>query len=519
MRRYFQIIAGFIGFCIVVFGIVSWIFSASGNAFVASLLLKGLESKSGFAWEARGFKLTTSAFNIDFTAHNGALELFVNGKYSLLTQGLEGDFFLNSKGFMLEMPDRILKFPDNVWVEGRFLGKFSDYSLIANSNILQASSDVTAHFVNFTLQDMMFSMKEASLTSVFDVLNAMPYSDGILNIDLTLHRAQGTLFNGKVAVNIDGGNVDTAMVLERLNFPICPTHFLAQLQGEIHKNSLQYDFSLYSSVGDIQSQGITELDSLVTNAQFSLKLQASTTHRIPLYIDANGVIDGKRDVMQIQSLLSLFGEEQGEGRLRLDATLYDFAQGISGEIYARSEDLLLGTFLQSYMKIYFPSIPFVLDSKVQLTQGRGSINYILDSDLATFSGVNGSVSLAPFAFHIPQDIMIAKLQSLAFQGVPLPSGVLQLSGIATEQSLFLDGEIVQYDKNMPLNVKFNKDSFILNIENLSTNEVSAFLPAIPHKANAEFVNLSIKNNASNDLEVFIYNPVSNALLLDSMLQF
>ena len=102
MRLHFKIIVGFIGLIVAICGIAMWLFSASGNAFVANIVLKGLEVKSGFAWEAREFKLTSSSFNADFIAQKGALELFVNGKYSLLMQGIEGDFLLNSKGFTLK---------------------------------------------------------------------------------------------------------------------------------------------------------------------------------------------------------------------------------------------------------------------------------------------------------------------------------------------------------------------------------------------------------------------------------
>lgn len=516
MRLHFKIIVGFIGLIVAICGIAMWLFSASGNAFVANIVLKGLEVKSGFAWEAREFKLTSSSFNADFIAQKGALELFVNGKYSLLTQGIEGDFLLNSKGFTLKTPNRILNFSDNVWVEGRFLGKFSDYSILANSNILQASSDMHAHFVNFALQDMMLSIKEASLASVFNLLNITPYSDGILNADLTLHQTQEAKFNGKVAVNIDGGDVDSVAVLEQFDLPICPTHFLAQLQGEIHQNSLQHDFSLYSSIGDMQAQGVTKLDSLATQTQFSLKFQIA--HKIPLHISAKGAVEGNYDKMQMKSLLTLLGEEsQNNGNLQLDATLYDFAQGISGEIDIKGEDLLLSPLLQS-AHIQFPAIPFVLDSKVQFTQGRGSIDYTLDSDLATFSSANGSISLAPFAFELPQDIMIAKLQNLTFQGAPLPSGVLRLNGIATEQSLLLNGDIAQYERNMPLNMELSKDLFVLKIKNLSTSE-AGFLSVIPHSINAKFINLNIKRNLSNNLEVLIYDSVSNVLLFDDVLQF
>ena len=59
---------------------------------------------------------------------------------------------------------------------------------------------------------------------------------------------------------------------------------------------------------------------------------------------------------------------------------------------------------------------------------------------------------------------------------------------------------------------------MLKIKNLSTSE-AGFLSVIPHSINAKFINLNIKRNLSNNLEVLIYDSVSNVLLFDDVLQF
>ena len=513
-----------LGFLLAFGGIFALLFSPVGNYFVANLILQHLESKSGFAWEARSFKLSFGSFSLDFSAQNQNLELFAKGDYSLLTQSLQGDFLLNSNGFLLPLKthQKSLNIPKDVWVEGKFSGEISNFFIQANSNILQARSDVSAAFSYLTPQSISLTTKDASLAKVFEMLNIIPYSDGILSFDLQLNRhlMQNT-FDGNIALNIDGGDLDTQAFLETFHLNISPTHFITQFQGTITQNTLEYSFNLYSSVGDMLLKGTTNIHSLATNTDFNIKLQSlspfSPFFKIPLggSFLAKGTALGDVNNMLIQggitlenspinfrlslqdlkphtfelnsqnlqatALLKLFNQPAYlNGDLTLKVLLRDFAHGISGIAKIQGNNLFINSPLfETHTKIGFPSTAFILDSKVELAQGKGVVDYLLDSNIIRLQSQGGSINLAPFRLNLPQNINASKLQNLSYNNKSLLNGTLNLNGIATQDSITLNGAITQNKSESKMRLALNKKRINFHLDNLNPKQIYTIFPKIP----------------------------------------
>ncbi|TLD83500.1 hypothetical protein LS70_004895 [Helicobacter sp. MIT 11-5569] len=514
------------GFLILCVGVSLLVFSPLGNTFIANSLSKALESQTGIIWEVRSFKLTPNTFSLDFCAQEQNLELFAKGNYSLLTQNLKGDFLLNSKGFTLPLNKylKVLNIENNVWIEGTFSGEFSNYFIQANSNILQARSDLSVTFSYLKPQSFTLTTKEASLAKALEMLDEPPYGDGILNLDLQLNRhlsdAQNT-FDGNIVLNIDGGDLDSNVFLKTFNLNISPTHFLAQLQGMIHQNTLEYNFNLYSNIGDILLGGTTNIQSLSTNTDFSVKLQSlsplSPFFKIPLNGSflAKGTARGDVKNMLIQggitlenspldfrlslqnlkphtfelnsqnlqamALLKLLNQPAYlNGALTLKVLLRDFTRGISGVAQIQGKNLFINSpLLETHIKIGFPSTAFSLDSKMELAQGQGVLDYALDSNVISFESQGGSIALKPFQLNLPQTINVNKLQNLSYHNKTLLNGSLLLNGIATQDSLELNGTITQGNKESKTSLMLNQNHLNLSLDNLTTEQIYTIFPKIP----------------------------------------
>ncbi|WDL70100.1 hypothetical protein IP364_01210 [Helicobacter winghamensis] len=509
-------------------GAFALLFSPFGNSLVASLILKNLESKTGIVWETRDFKLTPSAFSLDFSALDTHLELFAKGNYSLLTQSIQGDFLLNSKGFLLPLKNqqKHLKIPNNAWIEGTFSGEFANYFIQASSNLLQAHSDLSMAFSYLTPQSISLATKDASLAKTLEMLNIIPYSDGILSLDLQLNRhlaqkAFNSTFDGNITLNIDGGDLDTEAFLKTFNLKISPTHFITQFQGTISQNTLDYTFNLYSNIGDILLNGTTNIHSLATNTDFNIKLQSLSPFSPFFKLPLNGIFLAKgtargdiknmliqggitlenspldfrlslkelnphtlelnSDNLQAMALLKLFNQPAYlNGILSLKVLLRDFTHGISGIAQIQGENLFINSPLfETHTKIGFPSTAFSLDSKVELAQGKGVVDYILDSNIIRFQSVGGSITLAPFSLNLPQNINASKLQNLSYNNKSLLNGALNLNGIATQDSITLNGAITQEKLESKISLILNPKRINFNLENLSQKQIHTIFPKIP----------------------------------------
>lgn len=154
-----------------------------------------------------------------------------------------------------------------------------------------------------------------------------------------------------------------------------------------------------------------------------------------------------------------------------------------------------------HTQIGFPATTFQLDSKMELAQGKGILNYTLTSNLADFKSQGGTISLQPFTFEIPQNITLKKLQNFSYRNKSLLKGTLNAQGIATNESLNLKGTINKetppnttqatnsnpektLDKNQNLNdslsLMLNKQEFNLSLHQLNSAQIYTIFPKIPH---------------------------------------
>ena len=168
MRKVFLV---FLGLLIIILGLFAFIFSPFGNTYVRNFLLAYLESQTCLKWQARHFKITPSHISLEAVAQNGQLELFLESEYSLFLRNLRGNFMLNSKGLSIKLADKILNFSDNTWVEGEFSGEFADYTLQAQSNLLDSQSDLNIYWSYLDLQSLNLHSKNARLAALFALLN------------------------------------------------------------------------------------------------------------------------------------------------------------------------------------------------------------------------------------------------------------------------------------------------------------------------------------------------------------
>ena len=542
-----KIILAFAGILIMLFGFTAFIFSSFGNAYVGNLLLLKLESYTHFKWQARHFKITPSHFSLEAVAHNGQLELFLESDYSLFLRNLKGKFLLNSHGFSTKIADKTLQFAENTWVEGEFSGEFAHYILQAQSNLLDSQSDLNAYGSYLDFKSLKLHTKNASLATLFVLFDEAPYGDGILNFDLKLEQAQedlqdtsyslwqtllntkseANLYNGIFNVSLEGGELAAEEFLSHFNLTIPPTYFMGELQGEIHHNTFQHHLKIYSSVGDFALKGASNLRTLATDTEFHCGFQnlspLSPFFGIPLNgaLETKGIAKGDMKNMLISgtmrlenspldfrlnlqnlqantlkltsqnleasALFTLFNQPSFlRGTLNLDLDVRDFASGISGVVLMQSQDLFINSpLIEMRTHIGFPAMTFQLDSKIELAQGQGILNYALHSNLADFQGQGGKISLQPFAFEIPQEITLTKLQNFSYRNKSLFKGILNAQGLATNESLNLKGEIKE-DSNAKssslhaLSLSVSKTASNLYLNQLSSAQIYTIFPKIPH---------------------------------------
>lgn len=558
MRIRIKVFLGILICAVCVYIPFIWLFSAFGNAYIANLLAKELQDKTNLIWIPKHFTLTPSSFSLEFTTQDRELELFSKGNFSLFLQTLKGDFLLQSNGAKIPLNlqnipyfknfthNQILHLEDNTWFEGEFSGTFSDYTLQANNNFARGQNSIRLDLAFLHPKNLQIHLKDISLERLLYALNTDLYFDGMLNANLTLSNLLKTP-NGDFSFNIDGGDLHTETFLKAFNLKIPPTHFIAQLQGNIAHHHLEHDLSLYSSFGDILSKGATHLQSLATNTDFTLQLQnlspLSFFFKIPLNgnLQANGILKGdfnhmllnstakiqnspltfnlslqklkphtlqiQGDNIQAQSLFTLFNQPSFlTGNLNISLNLRDFSQGISGILNLNSNALTLNSpLLETYTNLGFPASLFTLESKIELAQGKGIFDTHLRSNVADFTIQKGAITLKPFTLSLPHTLKIPKLENLSFSNKSLLNGALDAKGNITQEQFEFNGNITRNNTKNPISINLSKNATNLFLSNLTSTQIYQLFPKMPkyflgntnlqlkidHLQNTKHINLDI----------------------------
>lgn len=527
----------FLSFCavaIVILTLLGFIFSPFGNYFLAKALLATLQTHTQMQWKSNSFKLTPSHFSLEFSAKDGNLELFAQGEYSLFLRTLKGEFFAHSKGFATHFNQHTLYFKENQWIEGKFAGDFDNYILQASSNLIDSQSDIMAYFHYLNLQHLKLDLKNGSLAYLLEMLEEKQYGDGIINLTTNLSKNEEK-FDGTLNINIEGGELNQEAFLSDFNLRIPQTNFMGELQSSIAQNTFTHQLKIYSTLGDITLNGTTNIQSLATNTDFNIELAnlspLSPFFKLPLNgaFSAKGIakgdfknmlLDGEIQLsnsplnynlnlqnlkpktlkissknLKAHSLFLLFNKNPYfEGNIDLNMDLRDFSHGISGIITLKSQNLFINSpLLEEKTQIGFPSTHFIFDSKIELANGSGLLDYTLQSNLILLKTQQGHFTLHPFDFNFPTEFEVSKLQNLSFQNKTTLQGSLKSSGNYTKDSFDLKGNIIYENSENPFSLLLTPQNFILRINQIPSSQIYTLFDKIPHYFNG-IGNFSLNND-------------------------
>ncbi|MDA3969472.1 translocation/assembly module TamB domain-containing protein [Helicobacter ibis] len=517
------------------------LFSSIGNKIVSNIAIAKLSKITNTQWYSNSFTLSPTSILVDFSAYDGALELFLNVEYSLFLRNIDGNFFINSKGFKATINNKQYNVSENEWIEGKLSGKFNNYTIISQSNFLQSNSDIIINGNYLNISHLTLSTKEASLLELLKVLNQKPYSDGIItmNADVTI---KDSVFGGVINMQIDGGEVNRSTMEEEFSIKIPRTSFAGDLKAIVDNNTLEHELSIYSTIGDITLNGVTNIHSLNTNTQFDIQLEniapLSPLFKVPLngYIKSSGTSKGDSKNMMIvgdlglknskinyelslnnlkpknlianasqmdpKDIFTLFNKEAYfDGSLDLSLNLRDFNNGISGAITLNSDRLFINSpLLEERTKIGFPSSLFKLRTNIDLANGNGIIRSSLNSQIANIESENGKISIKPFNIEIPLKLEIEKIQNISYNNKSLLNGHVQANGKLTNNDLTIQGDILQKDSKNPFMLSNTKQGLNLRLNNINTKTIQNIFPQIPKILNGTanmHLNLDLATNTKN----------------------
>lgn len=532
-----KIFLSFFGLILIALILAILIFSPIGNYFIKNALLAKLETHTQMQWKSRNFKLTPSTITLEFSTQDDKLELFLKGDYSLFLQTLKGDFYINSKGFQTLFNQKVLSFRDNQWIEGNFEGNFHHYTLHASSNLFLSQSDLTATLHYLSPQTINLNLTNGSLASLLETLNEKPYGDGIITLNANFTHLQKS-YDGTFDLEIEGGELDKNLFLSEFNLEIPNTSFMGKLETTLQNNALTHYLKIYSTIGDALIKGTTNIYSLATNTNFKINLASlsplSPFFKIPLNgsFDAKGIakgdfknmlLDGEIQLshsplnynlnlqnlkpktlkisskdLKAQSLFLLFNKNPYfEGKVDLKVDLRDFSQGISGIIALDSQNLFINSpLLEEKTQIGFPSTNFTFNSQIELANGSGIVNYLLESNFLKLQAQKGNLTLKPLKFEFPTTLEVTKLQNLSYRNKTALQGSLITQGIHTEDSFELQGTLNYNQNQNPFSLMLTPQNFALRIQQIPSSQIYTLFDQAPRyfsgignfSLNSDFIN-------------------------------
>ncbi|CAM2892985.1 hypothetical protein [Helicobacter burdigaliensis] len=542
---------------------IGFLFTPLGNKIALNYLLNSLEQKTSIKWIEEEFSITPTKIHLHLNSEDKNLSLILAGDYSLITQNLDLNLLLESKGFDFQAFNKSLHLPHNFLFNGTIKGNFQNYSLEGQGGFLENSGDLHMTFSYLTPQTLNLDFKNFPLSTALEILKEKKYAEGLLDIHSKIQWINH-IPKGDINVNLQGGYAISQTFLEEFNLKIPTTNFMADLTLNLENNLLKHQLNFYSNLGEIKTQGNTQIKTFTTDTNYNANLSSlaplSAFIKIPIQgkFAIKGLLKGDLNNMlttgdlslqeskfnytlnldnfypktlqmhsnnlQAKDLFMFFGEKPYlEGIFNVNLNLRDFNKGISGTALLVSKDLFINSpLIEEKTQLGFPHTTFKLYSSLELAEGSGILNLDFNSNLLNLKIQNASYSLLS-DIKAPISLQIPKLQNISFNNKSLPSGELNLQGSLSQSNLFLKGEITQNNQNIETTILNMNDRLFFNLSNISTSEIYKIFN-YPHffKGVGDFT--FTKYNGLEEIlfsskELMLNNPLLKAIEKSSKMSF
>lgn len=260
--------------CIVIIA-VAWIFSDSGNKFLAQKIETIANEKSPISLKINHFVLKPSNYEVAISDEKNS-QVALNGTYSIFSLSTNANIVgaINDLGAYEKLIG--LKLNGGAGIDGKVNVENSGKKISANLNLNVAKSQINADvsLVEYKPERLFLNSKDGlNIGELLNFLNQPKYASGLVEINADLDISNLAAPSGGFALTSKAISPNVALLKKQFGVILPNESLFLSLKGEAAQNAINAALDITSSYLEINSQNIQiALSDFSTKAQSKIEL-------------------------------------------------------------------------------------------------------------------------------------------------------------------------------------------------------------------------------------------------------
>lgn len=262
MKRFLMRILIFVLIILTIFYCI--LFTSFGNNLLKPYIQEQIDKHSKIKFNLDNFVLRFGEF--DFLLNSPkCISIHNNGKFSLFTQEINAkanikiDCNIGNKQISTLNTNHIL-------IENVIKGTFKKVELYTTSNIGKGNIIIYTRLNNLAISKLDISANKINIKDIIKLFGDNYHINGILNINASIKKSEENNIKGNIITNINDGEF---LKDDNKNNPV---NFRMALEVDLNGKNINHGLILLSSIGNIESTGITQINNMKTNGIYKINL-------------------------------------------------------------------------------------------------------------------------------------------------------------------------------------------------------------------------------------------------------
>jgi len=321
--KWIGIIFGF--FAIILTALYTLLFTSPGNALLAPVLEKNINSQLALNTKLEKFELNSGSFAVT-VALDADNHLEVAGNYSLFSQSFDVAYRVRLN--RLENLEKLTKTPfyGRFHTDGTITGTPQNIAIEGKSDLAKSKTTYSVNLKDLKLKKIKANIANADLKELLSMAGQKIFANAKIALDADFNSVDPKDLDGDVHLALKNGSFNRTVMLEDFNITLPKTTFAFDLKSKLKAQSVIYEMELGSNLAQVNSNGTYQIEPMSADLSYQVDfkelalLKPITNAPLRGPFETHGLVKGDKTSMLIKGTSSV-----GEGESVYNVTLKEFA--------------------------------------------------------------------------------------------------------------------------------------------------------------------------------------------------
>lgn len=292
-------------FALIVSTLSIALFTPFGNRAIADFAQTKLNEDGVAKFDIEKFALTIDSIELNFLVDDNS-KVQIDGEFDIFSQTLALNYNIDVEDLskFQKIIGRVLN--GSLVTTGVVKGNREALVIKGSSDIADSYSEYFIDLKNFKdISKVVIASKNLKVDKLLYMLNEPVYARANLNLYAKLTDLDVKNLDGKVALKLSDGVLNSEAILKNFNIELPYTDFRVDLNSDIEDSVTDSKVDLDSNLIDLKSSGVFNINSQFLNIAYSLKidelakLKNLTKEQFNGELRVDGIAKGDRELLDI----------------------------------------------------------------------------------------------------------------------------------------------------------------------------------------------------------------------------